>query len=162
MATITLCRFEELPDWVNRELLSDNGSGGMEYASGVADYLQQQGINLNDEDALANLTQEQISAALGYAKTRAGIIGTIDAATGGLVSRNLIPTSMVRGFAAREAAKATQTQDQVARAKAASVSISGAPGTTVPTAAAKPLRKESVRDTIKRLYPNGADGAARL
>lgn len=85
-------------------------SGGMEYASGVADYLQQQGIDMSDENQLAGLSREQISSALNYAKSRAAIIGTIDAVTGGLVSKNLIPAKMVRGFAAREAANvAAQT-----------------------------------------------------
>lgn len=79
-------------------------SGGMEYSSGVADYLQQQGIDLNDEDAIAGLSQGEINKALSFAKTRAAIIGTIDAATGGLIAKNIIPTSMVQGFARREAA----------------------------------------------------------
>ncbi|MBP2230837.1 hypothetical protein J2847_004146 [Azospirillum agricola] len=79
-------------------------SAGTEYLSSVLEGLANEGVDTNNEAALAQAFRnpELMARVRDHAATRAGIIGTVDGATMGLAGKTLVPQA-VRGRLAREA-----------------------------------------------------------
>lgn len=95
---------------------SGAGSGGMEYISSIRDGLQREGIDVDDPNAMIKAASdpELMARVKDYAQTRGGIIGAIDAATGGLATKTFAPKALTSP-ASREAANlVTQTGIQMA------------------------------------------------
>lgn len=74
-------------------------SGAVEFGGGVLDYLGSQGINTQDPKAIeaALNDSKMLDRALNYARTRAVIVGSFDAASGGVASRMLTPMRSALG-----------------------------------------------------------------
>jgi len=82
-----------------------------ETISGLTDYLGRNGVDITDADAVTKALQdpETLSKAMDFATTRGGIIGSVDAATGGLASLNPL-TKVVKNKAVSEALNALVAQ----------------------------------------------------
>jgi hypothetical protein len=80
-------------------------SFGTELASGVTEYFQDKGVNVNDPIAVNKALNdpEMFQKAYKHALTRASIIGTLDTASAGLASRLLVPKQVIKSQTAREA-----------------------------------------------------------
>lgn len=87
-------------------------SAANEYGSGVIDYLSNQKVNVSDPAAIeaALADPETARQAVSYAKTRAAIVGTVDAASGGVAGRSLVPQRLIGNALGREAANIAVAQ----------------------------------------------------
>jgi hypothetical protein len=87
-------------------------SGAMELANGISDYAAQQGVDTADPEALKAWLSDQgnLRDALEYGRTRAGIVGGIDALTGPIGKFLTVPEKALSNVVVREAANiAAQT-----------------------------------------------------
>jgi hypothetical protein len=68
-------------------------SGVVEFGSSLTDFAQDKGIDTRNAKAVQSFYADpaNLSDALKYAGTRAGIIGTVDAASGGIAGKTLAP-----------------------------------------------------------------------
>lgn len=92
-----------------------------EFGAGVIGYLSDQGIDVSDPEALqaALADPELVAAAANEARVRSGIIGSVDAASGGLAGRTLVPQALARNAATREAVNVLGAQPIVQAAMGA-------------------------------------------
>jgi hypothetical protein len=76
-----------------------------ELSSGVTEYFQDKGININDPVAVNKALNDPVMFAKAYehALTRASIIGSLDTASAGLASKMLVPKNLVKNQVAKEA-----------------------------------------------------------
>lgn len=87
-------------------------SGGNAYAlemgNGITDYLASQQVDTTDPQAITEALADDATAkaAVEYAHQRGAIVGSVSALAGGVVSANLIPQSIIRSQAGREALNA--------------------------------------------------------
>lgn len=103
------------------------GMGGTSFTSelsnSVFEYLQDNGIDINDSNAVLKALDDPkiFKEAYDFALKRGAIIGTLDAASAGLASKALVPKKLIGSPKAREAVN-------IAIAQPASQVISGAGG----------------------------------
>ena len=86
------------------------GSGKVEFAASILEGLQESGVDINDRTSILEFVsdEESMEALYDHAYMRAGIIGTVDAVTGGIASKALTPaTSLLKkvGVQSTQAAK---------------------------------------------------------
>ena len=86
------------------------GSGKVEFSASVLEGLQESGVDINDRTSILEFVsdEESMEALYDHAYMRAGIIGTVDAVTGGIASKALTPaTSLLKkvGVQSTQAAK---------------------------------------------------------
>lgn len=69
------------------------GSARVEYRASFSEYLRNHGVDLTDARSMFNAAKNDdlMRAAHGHAQTRSGIIGTVDALTGGLATKPMAP-----------------------------------------------------------------------
>jgi hypothetical protein len=69
------------------------GSGAMEFGGSISEFARERGINPGDEKQLKAFLDnpEQLGEALKYAGTRAGVIGAVDAVSGGIAGKTIAP-----------------------------------------------------------------------
>ena len=75
------------------------GSGIVENAASIMEGLEAAGVDLTDESSIAEFLSDDVAVAdlYRFAKTRAAIIGSVDAATGGLLLKTFAPgTKMIK------------------------------------------------------------------
>jgi hypothetical protein len=89
---------------------------GVELGSSLLQYAQENGINTRDPESLRQFYADpaKLDAAKTFAATRAGIIGTVDAASAGLASKMLVPRGMVNPVARAVTNTAVQIPTQAA------------------------------------------------
>lgn len=107
-------------------------SGGVsETGGGFFEYLAENGINVNDQAALAKAFEdpELVRRAQAYAGKRAAIIAPLDAVSAGLSPLNLIPKNLAKSQVKREAANALVAQPIVQ----ATIGVSGDGGAQLAT-----------------------------
>jgi len=87
-------------------------SYALELSSGVYEYFQENGVNLSDQEAVKNALNDpkMFQAAVDFAQTRAGIVGTADLASAGLASRLLVPKKLITSPGGREIANIAVAQ----------------------------------------------------
>lgn len=92
-----------------------------EFGSSVVGYLADQGVDVADPEALqaALGDPELVRGAANEARVRSGIIGSVDAASGGLAGRTLVPQAVARSAAGREAVNVLAAQPLVQAAMGA-------------------------------------------
>lgn len=92
-----------------------------EFGAGVVGYLADQGVDVADPEALqaALGDPELVRGAANEARVRSGIIGSVDAASGGLAGRTLVPQAVARSAAGREAVNVLAAQPLVQAAMGA-------------------------------------------
>lgn len=80
-------------------------SAAQEYGSSVIDYIGQQGVDTNDPQALLAALQNRdlVDKAADYATKRAAVIGTVDALSGLVAGKMLVPSQLIAGPVKREA-----------------------------------------------------------
>lgn len=80
-------------------------SAAQEYGSSVIDYIGQQGVDTNDPQALLAALQNRdlVGNAADYATKRAAVIGTVDALSGLVAGKMLVPGQLIAGPVKREA-----------------------------------------------------------
>jgi hypothetical protein len=68
-------------------------SGAVEFGSSLTDFAREQGVNTGDAKALEAFYSDpqKLQEGLAYAGKRAGIIGTLDAASGGIAGKTIAP-----------------------------------------------------------------------
>tara|TARA_B110000046_G_scaffold53335_1_gene59773 strand:+ start:228 stop:6086 length:5859 start_codon:yes stop_codon:yes gene_type:complete len=86
------------------------GSGKVEFAASILEGLEASGVDINDRTSILEFVsdEESMEALYDHAYMRAGIIGTVDAVTGGIASKALTPvTSLLTkvGVQSTQAAK---------------------------------------------------------
>ena len=86
------------------------GSGKVEFAASVLEGLEASGVDINDRTSILEFVsdEESMEALYDHAYMKAGIIGTVDAVTGGIASKVLTPvTSLLKkvGVQSTQAAK---------------------------------------------------------
>lgn len=97
--------------------MSGGTSGAIEFANGMSDYAASQGVDTSSPDAMREFLSDEgnRTEALNYAKTRAGIVGSVDALTGPMGKYLVLPEKALGGVVRREAANiAVQTGTQMA------------------------------------------------
>lgn len=82
------------------------GSSATEYGSQIIDGLREAGVNLNDPDAIrAAANDAELMASISQkAFAKAAPVGALDAASGGLVSKAMVPAKVVKNETARKVA----------------------------------------------------------
>ena len=87
-------------------------SYALELSSGVYEHFQENGVNLSDQEAVKNALNDpkMFQAAVDFAQTRAGIVGTADLASAGLASRLLVPKKLITSPGGREIANIAVAQ----------------------------------------------------
>lgn len=84
-------------------------AGGNSYAlelgHGIIDYLGRQGVDVSDPEAVVEALKDEsvVNRALAYGQTRGVIVGSLDALSGGVAEKSLIPTNMIASQTGREA-----------------------------------------------------------
>lgn len=80
-------------------------SYALEYGGGVLQYLGEQGVDTTNADAIKTALADPNTArdAVRYAEARGAIVGGFDAASGGLLTKTLIPAKAIKNETARKA-----------------------------------------------------------
>lgn len=80
-------------------------SYALEYGGGVLQYLGEQGIDTTNADAIKTALADPNTArdAVRYAEARGAIVGGFDAASGGLLTKTLVPAKAIKNETARKA-----------------------------------------------------------
>jgi len=91
------------------------GSGKVEFAASVLEGLEASGVDINDRTSILEFVsdEESMEALYDHAYMRAGIIGTVDAVTGGIASKTLTPVTSLLSKVGVQSPKAAKIADNL-------------------------------------------------
>ena len=91
------------------------GSGKVEFAASVLEGLEASGVDISDRTSILEFVsdEESMEALYDHAYMRAGIIGTVDAATGGIASKTLTPVTSLLKKVGVQSPKAAKIADNL-------------------------------------------------
>ena len=91
------------------------GSGKVEFAASILEGLEASGVDINDRTSILEFVsdEESMEALYDHAYMRAGIIGTVDAVTGGIASKTLTPVTSLLSKVGVQSPKAAKIADNL-------------------------------------------------
>lgn len=91
------------------------GSGKVEFSASVLEGLEASGVDINDRTSILEFVsdEESMEALYDHAYMRAGIIGTVDAVTGGIASKTLTPVTSLLSKVGVQSPKAAKIADNL-------------------------------------------------
>ena len=91
------------------------GSGKVEFAASILEGLEASGVDINDRTSILEFVsdEESMEALYDHAYIRAGIIGTVDAVTGGIASKTLTPVTSLLSKVGVQSTQAAKIADNL-------------------------------------------------